>query len=152
MINCVFLSRDFPFTWFLDDFKDVLSWPDERKSKFLMMKPIYYETLQQNECCNLCCIGNCKWTWLQKYRGMQQMLNFLGSLTSSSVGAQTTAEWAGGQPRGGGESTGLRRATLAESASLRSTGTKTAGRDQMPDSHNQRDFLAGKASPATAMA
>lgn len=76
MINCVFLSRDFPFTWFLDDFKDVLSWPDERKSKFLMMKPIYYETLQQNECCNLCCIGNCKWTWLQKYRGMQQMLKF----------------------------------------------------------------------------
>lgn len=31
MINCIFLSRDFPFSWFLREFKDVLSWPGERK-------------------------------------------------------------------------------------------------------------------------
>lgn len=73
------------------------------------------------------------------------------NLTFSSDEAQTAAEWPGGQPVGAGESTGSRRATRVGSASLRSTGTKTDGRGQTPDSDNQWDFPAGKASPATAV-
>lgn len=38
MINCIFLSRDLPFTWLFDEVKDVLPWPGKRKTRAVLMK------------------------------------------------------------------------------------------------------------------
>lgn len=33
MINCIFLSRDLPFTRLFDEVKDVIPWPGKRKTR-----------------------------------------------------------------------------------------------------------------------
>lgn len=130
MIDSVFLSRDFPLAWLLDEYKDAFSRPGKRINSYFSLKKV----------CNAS--AGKPWDstiWLNTCGAMKQkrarfwppwfilMLNFnynaKVSLTSSNDGEQRAPGWAGGKPAGADGSTDSRRAILAGSASWPSTWT-----------------------------